>query len=400
MGIVKYHESKISEHLHRRASKLKLPLSGTFELTPVCNLNCKMCYIRKSEEERKKLGPLHSAEEWISVAKQAKKNGTLYILLTGGEPFLHPEFEQILAALHEMGMIVSINTNGTLINAHTIEILKKYPPSRINITLYGASNKTYSDLCGVNYVFDKVKENILLLKENGLPVVLNVSVTPFNENDLEQILQFSEDNEIPAKTSAYMFPPLRKQKDKIGVNERFEPEYAAYCTARIERFLTGDDSYVKAVLETDQIVIPVDTAEDCLGEDGAGGEIRCRAGKCSFWVTWQGEMNLCGIIPPLDTSSNVFKNSFEDCWDKTKRISASIRLPKKCDNCKIRNQCRPCAAMAYTETGHFDHVPEYRCRMSHAYPSMSKKLALEILKDNGLSGQDMLSKIEQEKEDI
>lgn len=380
MAIRKYRESLISNVLHKKASVSRIPLSGTFELTPVCNLNCKMCYIRKSEEERKAIGPLRSADEWIAAGKEARDLGMLYILLTGGEPFLHPEFEKILAGLHELGLVISINTNGTLIDDERIELLKKYPPSRVNITLYGASNTTYRDLCGVQGMFDRVKEAILTLKQNKIPVVINLSLTPYNQNDLEEILDFSVEHEIPIKTSTYMFPPVRKNAFIFGTNDRLSPEDAALCTARIERYFTGDEKYVNSVMNAENIVFPVDTADDCLDEtEQKGNGIRCRAGKCAFWVTWQGDMSMCGMIPPQQGFSNIFTDSFLNCWVSVKNSSDQIHLPARCEGCVLRDQCRPCAAICYTETGSYDRVPEYRCRMAHAYPAMSKQLALSIL---------------------
>ena len=109
-------EPAITEYLHRKASASRIPLSGTFELTPVCNMNCRMCYVRMSHQQQQAIRPLRSAAEWLSLAEEAKKHGLLYLLLTGGEPFLHPEFRQILTGLQKMGFVISINSNGTLID--------------------------------------------------------------------------------------------------------------------------------------------------------------------------------------------------------------------------------------------------------------------------------------------
>src|SRR5699024_6376908 len=116
-----------------------IPLSGTFELTPVCNMNCRMCYVRMSREEQEAVHPLRTAKEWLELGKTARDRGMLYLLLTGGEPFLRPDFREILSGLHQMGLLITINSNGTLIDESVVEWLKESPPVRINITLYGAS---------------------------------------------------------------------------------------------------------------------------------------------------------------------------------------------------------------------------------------------------------------------
>ena len=60
MGI----EPKSATRLFRKASKLGIPLHGVFELTPMCNMNCRMCYVRKSPEEVQREGGLIPAEKW------------------------------------------------------------------------------------------------------------------------------------------------------------------------------------------------------------------------------------------------------------------------------------------------------------------------------------------------
>ena len=115
----------ISDYLFQKASARKVPLSGTFELSPVCNFACKMCYVRKTpgqlQEEGKTLIPW---QDWLELAEQCRGAGTLYLLLTGGEPFLYPGFRELYERLHAMGFLLSINTNGTLLDEETVAWLK------------------------------------------------------------------------------------------------------------------------------------------------------------------------------------------------------------------------------------------------------------------------------------
>ena len=67
-----------------RASEQRMPINGSIELLPLCNMNCEMCYVRLSREEMERQGRLRTAEEWLSVARQMKDAGTLFLLLTGG----------------------------------------------------------------------------------------------------------------------------------------------------------------------------------------------------------------------------------------------------------------------------------------------------------------------------
>ena len=180
-------EAKYTEYIHNKASRLGVPLNGTFELTPCCNMACKMCYVRLTPQQQRAIAPLHTAEQWLELGRIAKENGMLYLLITGGEPLVHPQFKEILQGLHKMGLIISINTNGTLIDENVVAWLKETPPVRFNITLYGASNETYERLCGNPHGFTQVTKAIRLLTEAGMAVKLNCSVTPYNPADLDGI---------------------------------------------------------------------------------------------------------------------------------------------------------------------------------------------------------------------
>ena len=140
--------SKVQDRIFEKASHARIPIKCSFELQPVCNLQCKMCYVRKSMDHGRANGGLKDADWWLAMAKAGAEQGLLYPLLTGGEPFLHPEFDRILAGMLELGLQVSINTNGTLIDEKWAAFLNTHRPTRINLTLYGASRETYDRLCG------------------------------------------------------------------------------------------------------------------------------------------------------------------------------------------------------------------------------------------------------------
>lgn len=86
-------ELKSSEKmLALRAAAMHVPFAGTFELTPVCNMNCRMCYIHTSPKTMESQGRILTAEEWIKIASEARDNGLLYLLLTGAAAVCSPCF--------------------------------------------------------------------------------------------------------------------------------------------------------------------------------------------------------------------------------------------------------------------------------------------------------------------
>ena len=376
-------EASLTNYLYTKASRNGMPLSGTFELTPCCNMACKMCYVRKTKEEQEKIAPLRTAKEWLELGKTAREQGMLYLLLTGGEPFLRPDFQEILSGLHRMGLLISINSNGTLIDEETVEWLKETPPVRINITLYGASDETYARLCGNPKGFTQTARAIRLLKEAGIQVKINCSVTPYNVDDLEGIYAFAREEGLLVQATSYMFPPLRRDTSMVGQNDRFSPQEAAYQSACILALDLGEDEFLRRVSRDESLAFPQEIEEDCPEIDGEGDGIRCRAGKCSFWITWDGRMLLCGMFPE-GNAQNVFQIGFEKAWKQVHEEALAIRLPAKCSGCTLRDQCKACAAMVMTESGNFHTVPEYRCKMAKAHGAACRQKGQEILDKRGL----------------
>lgn len=90
-----------------------------------------MCYVRMSREEMEQVGRLCTIEEWTKVAEDMMKAGTLFVLLTGGEPLLYPNFRELYQKLRELGKIVTINTNGTLIDEEWADFLRRINPEEL-----------------------------------------------------------------------------------------------------------------------------------------------------------------------------------------------------------------------------------------------------------------------------
>lgn len=120
-----------------------------------------------------------------------------------------------------------LNTNGTLLTEERAELLLKYPPRKVNISLYGASAATYRDVCGYEEGFEKVLHAIQLLKERSIPVKLNCSLIPLNYHDLEKMHCIADKFDVAFQVTPYMFPPVRKNGMETDKFVRFDPEDAA-----------------------------------------------------------------------------------------------------------------------------------------------------------------------------
>lgn len=372
--------ARLSDYLAQKAIWMKVPLSGTFELSPVCNFSCRMCYVRKTPKEvQESPRGILTLDDWRRIAAEARKAGMLYLLLTGGEPLLWPDFWTLYDELVDMGFLVSINTNGSMIDETAAEHFRKKPPQKINITLYGASDKTYKALCGVDGVFHKVNRAIDLLLENRITVNLNCSLTPVNAGDLEEIVAYSKEKGLHLKVAAYMFPPIRRDPDSIGRNERFTPEESARYQLKffeLARERTSYMHYLQSIAEG--CVEPPGLDEGCV--DPIDGKIRCRAGRSSFWITWDGWMTPCGMMP--EPKADLKEMPFADAWQKTYELSAQLKLSGVCDSCPNNRICHPCAAIAYAETGKTHEIPTYMCKVSQEMRRIAREaLYIENIKE-------------------
>ena len=98
----------LERRLVHKAKQSKVPINGSIELLPLCNMNCDMCYIRLSQSEMKTRGRLRSLDEWLQAAEEMRNAGTLFLLLTGGEPLLYPEFKQLYLKLKDLGFVIPL----------------------------------------------------------------------------------------------------------------------------------------------------------------------------------------------------------------------------------------------------------------------------------------------------
>ena len=365
------YEAPLTKFLFSKASGALLPLSGTFELSPVCNFSCRMCYVRKTPREvAAHPRPMLTLERWLDLARQEREQGMLYLLLTGGEPFLWPDFWPLYERLIDMGFLISINTNGSMIDEAAIARLRAKPPTRVNITLYGASDATYEALCRAKGVFSRVDRAITGLKEAGVIVKLNGSLTPQNAPDLEQMIRYAEQRDLIYEANTYMFPPLRRDPAMIGQNERFTPEEAAYYHFRRYRLQYGDALYRKFLEDIAAgLAPPPGLDESCV--DPLDGKIRCRAGKAAFWITWDGYLTPCGMMP--EPKVDLTGRSFAAAWQDLTEQSAALTLSGVCTACPNRDMCHSCAAMAMAETGTASGIPRYLCEMAQAMKTLAQQ---------------------------
>lgn len=358
----------IRHNLSRRCAALGVPVSGTFELTPRCNLRCKMCYVRLTPEEMAPLGRELTAGEWLRIAQDARDAGLTFLLLTGGEPTLRADFPEIFENLAQMGFSIAINTNGTLITPAIRALWHRLPPAQVNMTVYGSCREDYEALCGDGSAFDRVLDALDWLKQEGILVRLNATIVPTNLHSWIKIEEFAQNRGLELRLNSYCFPPARRTE--CGACPEFirlPAETAGALTAQDMLFRQGID-FVR--MRAASLSAP--PRDHCdLGTTGEA--MQCMAGRSQFWMTWNGRMTACGML--VTPEVRPLEQGFTQAWEELRAAISQIRLCPDCAVCEERHTCMNCAAVTITETGSFSGKPEYMCKLNRAYRETLKHIA-------------------------
>lgn len=358
--MIPFQETNIGEkRLYDMAIRRGIPLHSSFELTPCCTMDCSMCFVRLSKEEQEAQGKLLSVEQWLALAAQMKAAGTLYLLLTGGEPMTYPGFKELYVKLREMGFVLMFNTNATLIDEDWADFFAKNPPRRFNITLYGASAEDYAAVCKNEAGFEKALRGIRLLKERGLPVKLSGSLVKANLPSLEDYLALCEELEVPVMTETYMMPACRERPRPFDRSQRLSPE--EYARAKLRLLPTLEDpGFVQEDLRQ-----MLENIERDRGTAGDTTGFKCKAGKCSCAINWQGMMRPCVLMRSPEV--NALEKGFLPAWQELRAICATAEKDPKCAACAYRSICPTCPAAEQAETGVIGKAPEYLCECMEAF---------------------------------
>lgn len=351
-------ESSIAVH----AAREHIPLGATFEITPFCNLKCKMCYVRLDKHQAGLIGKELTAKQWISIAEETIKLGTLDLLITGGEPLLRKDFPEIYTALCNMGFIVSINTNATLMTEELKDLFCKYPPTSANITLYGASDETYEELCGDASGFERTLRGLDMLSQVPTNLEIRTTFTKNNLHELDDVRAIANRYTNRFAINVQVFKAIRGAVSEAD-NCRLTPEQAL----DIER---QNLLYYKnlASKQEDKKNGPAITPRpaEFYGYDIPPAILSCLAAKSMYWITWDGKMIPCGSFSnpytlPLEEGLNA-------AWDRLPSLFENLKPPEMCAGCSIAAEsgCPNCPANLQAETGSLDTIAPYLCEYAKA----------------------------------
>ena len=200
----------------------KTQLTARLYLTNECNLRCNHCYRYSGEKEKNEL----SFYEWKEILHTLKDNGIKDISISGGEPFIYNDiYELIDYAVENVGMNVTVLSNGTEINFKYMSILKKL--KTIQLSIDGPSEKINDEIRGKG-VFLKVMNTLDKIYSIGINVTIGMTLFDKYFKDyklsLEPFIQEHKNkygNSIKIQFSSEILPGRNINKDEICVSNDY-----------------------------------------------------------------------------------------------------------------------------------------------------------------------------------
>jgi len=288
-----------------------------------------------------------SASRWIALAREAIDNGMVFLLLTGGEVFLRPDFFEIYKPLSRLGLFLTLFTNGTLITEKIANRLAEAPPSRTEITLYGATEATYESITGVPGSYARCLAGINALLKHQVPLSLKTTITRQNLSEVDAMRSMAHNWGLPFSAGWL----LSKRRDGV-VSDVLDCRLSAAECVTIE---ASDPANVS------------DWSEAALHEPvpGNGRNFYCHAGQASFVINARGEMSICTELPlPSVRPTEI---GFRSAWEQVQLFADNAPpLSQVCQSCTSRSYCPICPALSYMENGTLTEPVAYLCEIARA----------------------------------
>ena len=348
--------SEYLEAFRKRTYVERTPLSGGLNLTNRCNLKCVHCYIRDHKCERNAPSEL-TTDSILSILDEAAEAGCLSFLLTGGEPLLHPHFHKIYRHARRLGMLVTVFTNGTLLDSTHVELFRELPPRHVEITLYGATKETFDKVAGVPGAYDACHRGIRLLVDGKIPFRLKTMLMNLNQHEMADMQAFAADLGVQFRFDAQLSPTL--DGDTTPLQYRIDPV----------------DAVAEEMADREKVQERVDyikTATDLSSSGRTNYLYKCGAGTTTFFISATGSLQPC--IMASEHAISLHNRPFIEAWEELHRVR-DIKTPANfpCDNCSYQAYCGYCPPVMKLEDGLAVKQGSFICRLG-----LARKEALDI----------------------
>jgi len=301
-----------------------------------------------------------STQEIKNILSEAFSLGCLTVKLTGGEPLLREDFEDLYLFIRKLGITVLLFTNATLITPKIAKLFSYiHPLQKIEVSVYGMKKESYEAVTRTEGSFKAAFRGIDLLLEHKIPFVVKSALLPSNKAEIEEFESWALTILWMDKPPTYsMFLDLRCRrngdKNELIKKLRVSPEDGLKILSR------NRERYLKEMKEfCSKFMRP---AGDKLFSYGAG----C-AGGC---VDAYGFFQPCMMLRHPDTVYNLKDGSLKDAlanfFPKLRETRATnSEYLVRCARCFLKGLCEQCPAKSYIEHGTLDTPVEYFCEVAH-----------------------------------
>ncbi len=330
--------SGFADYLEQKARERNIPLNGQFELTPLCNFSCGMCYVHLTEGQLRR--PLLTADEWKGLMTRACRAGMLRASLSGGECLAYPGFREVYEHLQDLGCEVDLFTNGALLDEGWVDYFVRRMPSSIHVTLYGDSEEAYRRVTG-QAAFERVVRHLRAIREAKLALYINVTPSRFLGEDVFGTIRLARELSRNVTVNAMLSAP-REETGRADLD--IDADEDLYL--RISKFQRELDGVRMEGC-------PLDRLPEAGGPDREGiiRGLKCGAGRSSFSVIWDGTMVPCNELEMI--RAHPLETGFDAAWEAISREAERWPRARAWEGCAYEDLCEKCAGRVrrYAEPG-------------------------------------------------
>ena len=317
-------------------------------LTRRCNLACPHCYLDADTLNTSSKGELTTDEVCNLLDQVVAMGHSTMIVLTGGEPLVRSDLEQIIQYGSDRDLPIVVGTNGVMLNRKRVESLKVAGVSGLGISLDSLNAERHDRFRGLPGAWHKTMAGIDHCRRQQLDFQLHFTVTTENVHELSEVAQFAANSGARVLnvffvictgrgTTFTQLSPARHEEvlQELVELQRQHPQCIVRprCAPQFKRVALSQ----KSASATNLI----------SGREGDG----CIAGIHYCRVTSTGDITPCPYLP--DSLGNVRESSITDLWNHSP-VFASLRngtLNGKCGACEYRELCGGCRAGAVAAGG-------------------------------------------------
>jgi radical SAM protein with 4Fe4S-binding SPASM domain len=326
-----------------------LPHVVAWNLTKRCNLRCSHCYISA--------GPFETAESELSTAECHRVidellavNPSPMLILSGGEPLLRQDLEEIASHASGRGATVVVGTNGTTLTEPRVAMLKRAGVSGVAVSVDSLDEGVHDHFRGGAKALERTKEALAHLREQRIDVVVQTTATPRNAAEIPALLEWAAD-EGAVCFNLYFLVPTGRGVDLMDLAPQRIETLLAELAAAETRYRGRMMVRAKCAPHFMRHVHAADPDSPVLSY-----RTRCPCGIDYCRITPDGKLTPCPYMPT--EAGDLRRQSFGEIWSGS-TLFAELRertLGGRCGSCEYRMVCGGCRARALATTG--DHLAE------------------------------------------